>query len=44
MNDEEPDPNFEKVKIRNRGFQVKVGVLFPLNVDQSSKPTPSEAQ
>jgi len=44
VNDEEPDPGFEKVKIRNRGFQAKVGVLFPLNADQSTGPTPSEAR
>jgi len=44
INDEEPDPDFGKAKIRNRGFQAKVGVSFPLNVDQSDGPVPSEAR
>ena len=44
VNDEEPDPDFGKAKIRNRGFQAKIGVSFPLNVDQSDGPVPSEAK
>ena len=44
INDEEPEPGFEKTKMRNMGFQAKVGISFPLNVDQSNEAVPSSAE
>jgi hypothetical protein len=44
FNNEEPDPGFVKTQIRNRGFQAKLGISFPLKTDQSkSGSTPGQA-
>jgi hypothetical protein len=35
VNNQEPEPGFEKTQIRNRGFQAKLGISFPLKTNQS---------
>jgi hypothetical protein len=44
INDEQPEQGYEKVKMRNMGFQAKVGVSFPLNVPPPNELTPGSAR